>query len=382
MNKFRRVAFFLLAACACLGLQAARQIGLEADAFNRICPASFLKNIVFSPASFEIDCAVIAESLETIPKANVSENLGVVLDFEGMYAPIVSELAVRTNGFVMTSARGFCVPEMKYALPAFRQYLERVYGVEVMRLMPIHGVESWFRAAMDGEMEEFSLPLSVARSERFSYYDLISLDISWLESFPTENTRKIKFYTTPESEPKNIVAMSDVRLADTYEAKEYTVLRLPLKGGAWFYAMLPKAGHGLDEARLDFSTIEINHLLSVMSSVSDPGVAHGPCAIVLPRMRLKSRLNFGAALAYFRVPASGLVNVAGPRSAQEFVQIAKFSLNEHGRGEVPLASKPIEAQIPLTKDVKRLIFNRPFLFFVYHEPTQTIPIVGQYCGEE
>lgn len=363
-------------------LEAARQIGFEADAFNRICPASFQKNLVFSPASFEIDCAVIAESLATIPKANVSETLGVVLDFEGMYAPIVEDLAVRTNGLEMISARGFCVPDLKSSIPAFRQYLERVYGVEVMRLKPARGAESWFRATMDGEMEDFALPSAVVASERFSYYDLVSIGVSWLEPFPTENTRKIKFRPSPEAEPQTIVAMSDVRLADTFETKTYTALRLPLKDGAWFYAMLPKSGHGLDEVRADFATARIDQLLSVMASVADPNVSHAPCAIVLPRMSLKSRLNFGAVLTYFKVPLSGLVNVAGTRSAQEYVQIAKFVLAEQGRGEAPLVQKPKEAQLPLKDGVKRLVFNRPFFFFVYHEKTHTIPVAGLFSGEE
>lgn len=365
-----------------LDLEAARQVGFEADSFNRICPASFRKNLVFSPASFEIDCAVIAESLATIPKANVSETLGVMLDFEGLYSPIVEELAVRTNGFEMISARGFCVPELKESLPAFRQYLERVYGVEVMRLNPPRGAESWFRATMEGEMEDFSLTSAAVASERFAYYDLVSIGVSWLEPFPTENTRKIKFRASAEAEPKAVVAMSDVRLADTFETPAYTALRLPLKNDAWFYALLPKDGHGLDEVRADFATAKIDQLLAMMSSVADPNVSHGPTAIVLPRLKIRSRLNFGAALAYFKIPVSGLVNVAGSRSAYEYVQIAEFALAERGRGEAPLVTKPKEAQLPLTAGVKRLVFNRPFFFFVYHEKTESIPVVGLFSGEE
>ena len=382
MRRRTRAAILVVGLLACADLSAARRVGFETDAFNRIYPASFAKSLVFSPASFEIDCAVIAESLETIPKANVSETLGVVMSLESLYAPIVEAYAVRTNGLSVISARGFCVPSMKDSAPAFRQHLERVYGAEVMRLIPTHGAESWFRATMDGEMEDFTIPAHVARSERFAYYDLVSVAVSWREPFPTENTRKIKFRATPEAEPQSVTCMSDVRVADTYETKEYEMLRLPLKDDAWFYAILPKEGFGLGEARADLSSMEIDRLLAVMGSVSDPGVAHGPVAIVLPKLALRSHLNFGAALTYFRIPGTGLQHVAGDRSAYEFVQVAKFALAEQGPAERPLARKPAEAVVPLTPQVKRMVFNRPFLFFVYHEKTQTIPVAGQYCGEE
>lgn len=373
---------FLLLALTPTRLWAARQIGFETDALNRVYPASFAKSVVFSPGAFEIDCAVIAESLETIPKAGVSETMGVVLDFEGLYAPIVEAYAgAATNGLSITTARGFCVPELKEAAPAFRQQLERVYGVEVMRLWPSRGAEAWFRAAMDGEMEDFSIAKGVARSERFSYYDLVSVAPSWVEPFPIENTRKIKFRASPEAEPKSVTCISDVRVADTYETTAYTLLRLPLKDDAWFYAMLPKEGHTLSEAREDLSSLRIDHLLTVMKSVAEPGVAHGPCAIVLPRLNLRSRLSFTSALSYFRIPSAGLVHVAGTRGANELVQIAKFKLFEQGPGEQPLLRKSPDRQVSLSPAVKKLVFNRPFIFFVYHEKTQTIPMAGQFCGE-
>lgn len=382
MMSPRRAACWCVAVFVSANLWAARHIGFETDAFNRIYPASFAKSLVFSPASFEIDCAVIAETLETIPKANVSETMGVLLDFESMYRPIVEAYAAQTNGFKVTTARGFCVPELKHALPAFRQQLERAYGVEVLMAHPARGAESWFRATMEGEMEDFRVSSDLGRTSRFAYYDLVSVAVAWRDSFPTENTRKIKFRSSPEAEAQTVVCMSDVRRADTWETKEYTLLRLPLKDEAWFYALLPKEGFGLSDARVDLSSMEIDHLLTVSSSVTDPHAAHGPCVIVLPRITLRSRLDFSSVLTYFRIPSKGLYHVAGDWTAHEYVQLAKFTLAEQGPGEQPLASKPAEEIVPLTPDAKKLVFNRPFLFFVYHEGTKTIPIAGQYCGEE
>ena len=85
-------------------------------------------------------------------------------------------------------------------------------------------------------------------------------------------------------------------------------------------------------------------------------------------------------LRYFRVPTSGLKHVAADSSAGEIVQYAKFSLVEHGRGEKALVRKGDDEVIPESSAAKKAIFNRPFIFFIYHEATATILVAGQFTG--
>lgn len=377
--SFRRVVF-LLVLFAGTELLAARHIGFQTDAFNRVFPASFRQTAVFSPASFEIDCALIAESLETIPKANVSETMGIVLDFESTFRPVLETLSVRTNGLSVVSARGFCVPETKGVSPQFRQYLEEIYGAEVLPLYSREGPENWFRATMDGEMENFSLPEDALRSNRYSLYDLVSVSAEWLEPFPVANTREVLFHPDDTTNTVSVVCMSDVRRADTWENDEYSLLKLPLKDGAFFYAMLPKPGSDLLPVRQDISSLDIDRVLSVTKSITEKGVAHGPCVIVLPKFDLFSRTPFSSVLSYFRIPAKGLVHVAGSRTAREHVQYTRFRLAEHGRSEKPLLQKVAEKVVPIDATTKKLVFNRPFLFFVYHESSATILLAGQFFG--
>lgn len=363
-----------------LQLSAARHVGFQTDAFNRAYPASLARTAIFSPASFEIDCALIAESLETIPKANVSETMGIVLDFESTFRPVLEALSVRTNGLSVVTARGFCLPELKEVSPQFRQYLEEVYGTEVLPYFPREGAENWFRATMDGEMEDFSLPLGSLNLNRYSLYDLVSVSAEWQDPFPTANTREMPFRPDDTTNVIMVSCMSDVRRADTWENDDYTLLKLPLKGDAYFYAMLPKAGGDLSPARQDLSSLEIDRILSVTKSVTEKGVAHGSCAIVLPKFDLRSRTSFSSILTYFRIPSKGLVRVAGSRPAHEHVQHVRFRLAEHGRYETPVLRKAPDEVVPIDATTKKLVFNRPFLFFVYHESTATVLLAGQFFG--
>lgn len=361
-------------------LQAFRHVGFQTDAFNRAYPASYANSMVFSPLSFELSAAILAESLETIPKANVSERMGIVLDFGSTYRPILEALEDRTNGLSVVSARGFCVPNISTAEIPFRHYLETTYGAEVLRLFPHEGAESWFRATMDGEMENFEIPVNVIQGGRYAFYDLVSVSAEWAEPFPTGNTREIPFYPDDSTNAVPVVAMADVRAADTWDNEDYTLLRLPLRGGASFFAMLPKKEKDLLPARQDMTSLEIDHLLTVTKSITEKGVDHGPCAIVLPRLELFSRTNFSAILAYFRIPTKGLVHVTGDLPAREHVQYTRFRLAEHGRAEKPLVRKDPEAVVPIGPSTRKLVFNRPFLFFVYQESTSSVLMAGQFFG--
>lgn len=368
--------FALLSVLALVGFaaRAERKIGFQTDAFNRVYPASYAKNFVFSPAAFEIDCAVVAESLDVIPKANVSESMGIVIDFPSTFCPVVDALSSDTNGLSVISARGYCVRSPYGSSPSFRLKLEDLYGVEVMRFNPPDGAENWFHSAMEGTMDDFKLPKAEPKETRYSYYDLETISIAWREVFPEEGIREYVFHSP--SKPK-VKCLTDIRQADTRETEAFTVLRLPLKGEAWFYAVMPKKGHELAEIRQALTSDEIDEFLAVMDSETDLSVEHGPCAIALPMFTLDRRIDFASALSYFGIPTKGLVNVDGEASPREIVQRTRFTLGNAGEASAKKPSVPAEGV-----NVKKVLLTRPFVFFVHHKPTRTIPVAGQYCAEE
>lgn len=377
LHRALAAAFAALVAAEAL---AVRHVGIEADALNRVYPASFRKSFVFSPVSFELDCVLIAESLDTIPKANVASMMGVVIDFPSAYRPVVEALGAETNGLACTSARGFCVPDIRAADANFRTLVQREYGAEVMRLHPKAGAEAWFKATMDGEMEEFEIPVAVSVSDRFSFYDLLSVRAAWEEPFPPSNTKVRPFRVDGASNTVDVAFMSDVRVADTLEMNGYTILSLPLKGGSAFFAMLPKDGYALSDIKMFFNSVEIDGVLSMLTPGSPVPVVRGPCAIDIPRIELFSRTSLSGALRYFHVPTTGLRGAAGDAPGGEFVQYAKFSIVECGRGERLPADGIRKAPIPASAEVRRMALDRPFLFFVYHPATATILVAGQFTG--
>ena len=375
-----RIILCALAAFAAVDASAIRHVGFDIDAFNRAYPSTYARSFVFSPASFELDCVLIAESLDTISKANVSSAMGVLIDFPSAYKPVLEAFDDRTNGFSVVSARGFCVPDIASVSRPFHTHIQTEYCSEVMRLLPKEGAEAWFRAMLDGEMEGFEISANVARSGRYSLYDLVSVSAAWEEPFPLENTKTVPFYPDDSTNSIGVVCMSDVRVAEFLDEKEYYVLRLPLKGGAAFFAVLPKKGFGLDGAKADMTSMEIDGVIASFGSDANPRRRLVPCAITLPRLELASKTDISGVFSYFRVPTSGLSQVSLSSSAGELAQFARLSLTEHGRNERALVRKGEDEMIPVTPETKELLFDRPFLFFIYHEGTGTIPVAGQFTG--
>lgn len=376
MSRWLTVAVFLLAAT---DLFAVRHVVFETDIYNRMFPLECQQNVVFSPFAAEVDCAVAAETLETIPRANVVEAMGVLMELAGVYKPLLERYSCRTNGLSFVNARGFCLPELRKSRMDCRQQLQRDYGAEVMPLYPAKGAECWFRAMMDGLMEDFKLPHDVAFSPRYSYYDLVCLTFEWKDPFPTSNIRKLKFDALDGSNVE-VQYLSDVRIAETWDEREWMVLKLPLKDDCVFYALLPKGETTLARVREEFSSIEIESFITKTGEAPIGRYWKGPTVVVLPRLAIDCRVDFAEALQFFKVPVSRLSKLMDETPVAECVQQVCFRLLEHGPNEVPLVAKRPEDQVQITPESRRVILNRPFAYFVYDVRTQTIPVAGQYTG--
>ncbi len=370
------LALFCAASLPLFGIEHAL---FETEAFHRASPASYAGNFVFSPVSFEVDCVLMAESLATIPKANVAEKMDVLFGFPSLYRPLVAALHAQTNGFSFLAARGFCIPRIQEANMNHRLHLEREYGAEVMRLVPPEGAEAWFRATVAGQMEDFAISSIDPSLNKYSLYDLASVRVAWRDPFPTANTRTLAFYSNGPADSVQTSFMSDVRAAATWEEPEGTLLKLPLKGNCSFYALLPREGTTLADARKAMTGERVKLLLA-LTGAEAAEARLSPCALVLPRLDILSKTDLQGIFSYFQIPRSSLVLLSDNMSPHETIQWTRLTLAEHAWDETPLEKKPDDAVIPLTPSVKRLVFNRPFLFFVYHEETRTLLAMGQFTG--
>ena len=262
--------FFLIlgaaaAAANCFAAGVSSHARFGSDAFNRAVAISSKGTVVFSPLSFEIDSVALSDAFDPITKAHFAETLGVLSDFEGVYGELLGGLrgATDTNRFSFISARAMCIPSMRMASVAYRRDIQGLYAAEICPASPKDGAESWLRTMLEGDMEDFDIPLGSVPAGRYAFYDLASVRFSWQEPFPTANTRRILF-TMDDGSRSEVEAICDIRFVDIWENRRFSMMRLPLADGAWFYALMPNGDVSLRDVRSEFSSVKIDELLTVM----------------------------------------------------------------------------------------------------------------------
>lgn len=372
----------ILAALLFAGLQlmAASNAGFGLDAFNRSVSAAARGNAVFSPISFEFDCVVISEAFGALTRAKYAETMGVLNGLENVYQPIYERLSnASENRFQFLSARGFCLPDERKTHPAYRAWMQRTFSAEAFSHDFTKGASCWFRARMEGTMEDFSLPEREIREGFYSFYDLVSVHCSWREPFPTNNTRTIVFHLEDGS-TNAMPAMCDVRIADVWERKNHTVMRLPLADESWLFVLLPKEGLSVRDIRGEITSSKFIDLTGGIKSITEPNITHGATTIVLPKIDVQLESDIKPAFAYFGFPISDMERMEKGIRPKNIRQRVRFRMDEKGLDDRPLAEKPVDQIVATVPGSQRIVLNRPFLFFVYHEPTTTIPVVGQFMG--
>ena len=382
-----RLAFLILAVSSLYAATAAERtvvhLRFGADAFNAAVPADSAESAVFSPYSFEIGCVALGEAFDSITKAHFSETIGVLSDTEEVFGEMMARMrlaAMSTNRFSVLTARALCLPDVRMASVPYRRELQGQFSVEVCSGSQLKGAECWLRAAMDGEMEDFDIPIGTVSSGTYAAYDLVSVRFSWQEPFPTGNTRKMRFHLADGSS-REVDFLCDLRVADLWRNRRFSMLRLPLADSAWFYAFLPAEGLSLGEIRGELSSASVDSVLAVMKSVTISGISRNSVAIAMPKMDISTEIDLSGAFRHFRFPLKGFERMDGSMRPSAVRQRVRFRMDEQGLDPEPLASKNPESVVHADEKTQKFVLNRPFFFFIHHEPTGTIPVAGQFTGK-
>lgn len=379
----RFITMSCVALCAAYAFSADNNchVRFGADSFNRAISAAAKGTAVFSPLSFELDSIALSDAFDPITKSHFAETVGVLSDFEGTYGYMLGRLraGAESNRFSFVSARAICLPDVRMASVAYRRDVQSLYSVAICGAIPKYGAESWLRSMLDGDMEDFDMPLGAVSADKYAFYDLASVKFSWLEPFPTANTREMHFVREDGSRC-DVTAMCDLRVADLWQNRRFSMIRLPLADGAWFYAIMPNGDLTVGDIRPEISSVKIDDILSVMNSVTITGVSHEPVAVAIPKMDVTTTVDLTGVFGYFRFPLKGFSRMDATMRPSQVKQCVRFRLDEQGLDAEPLVEKSEENIVHGGASTKRFILNKPFVFFVYHEPTGTMPIAGQFTG--
>lgn len=344
----------LMALVACLNLTVwSRGYELGIRAWDAALPPQEIKAEVFSPFAFEMDCVVLAEASDTIARAGIAETIGVLREFPEVYGPILSCFADQsgTNQFRCLTTRAFCLADPRAATPDFRERLMSVYESVIARKYPPLGAEAWLKAKLDGEAEAFSLSLEDARGEGEVFRDLVSVTARPQEAFWLLGTSR----------------MTGVTEVERYTAEKYVTYRLALKGGAFLYLIEPQAEATLSDVRHALRPAKIENVILEPTLEGDSRLTRIKARLTLPVLDMISSISILEAFRVTKIPTGEFKYLGSRLGIRNMVQFCRFRLE-------PSVQKP-EGIVTANES---FVFSRPFIFFVHHPATASMPVVGCY----
>jgi len=376
----KRIIMMLTVSALASPLFAAADGGFGIDAFNRTVGASTRGNAVFSPASFEFDGVVLGEAFGALIRAKYAETMGVLNGLEATYRPKYETLSQSSNGVSFVSARGFCLPDERKSNPAYRQWLQNSFSAEAFTFAFKKGAECWFRARMDGDMEDFSLPENAVKGGNYSYYDLVSVRTEWENPFPANGTRNIAFHLDGGRE-STVAAISDRRPVDFWKRRRLSILRLALADNSWFFALIPNEGNTVRDLRAELSSKTLLGIVAGFTSLAETGISHSISTVVIPKMDIKTECDLKQAFGYFRLPLSDMDRIEKNIQPRFIKQCVRYRLDEKGVVSKKADESDSRSILYAMSESQNYVLDRPFIFFVYHGPSATIPVAGVFMGQ-
>ena len=370
MKRYLLLFFALFAAS---GAFAARSSAFGVDSFNAVVPAEADSNALFSPIGFEMDCSVFGEAVDTISRAAIAESMGVLTDFHGVYRPILDRLetVAPSNGFHYVCARAFCLPDIRYATAEYRRRIWDLCGAGVCRLFPQRGAESWFKAKLMGEMEEFEIPVDRSQNERYRYYDLASVTAAWRGKSAAVTKREFKSASGKGVPMDFFVLRGTIRYRN---AGGRAVYKLPLADGAYLYAIVPAETETLENVRRSVTGEKFAEIRTSVDTLGDKHAGAAKATVVFPKLDFTTRVNLGEAFLAAKVKQGDFTSLKNTLTSRISEQIVRFKVVDDP------SVNPDEPEYTST-DLGEVVIDRPFMFFVHRPEDDVMSVIGQFTGK-
>ena len=361
--------FVVLAAAAF----AERSLTPGIEAFNACVPAESENGVAFSPFAFELDCCMFAEALDPVGRANVSEKLAVMSDFAAAYDPVIDTLQAMppTNRIFFSSARTIGVMDIPKVNAEFKRRLFQMRtNASISRLWPARGAERWFQAMLDGWMEDFVMPVGKIGNEEYTVVDATVVAAQTLDNADA-TTSDAKFKKSSGGDVK-IPFLKFRAKADFVRDAEKVVVRIPLRGDAFLYVLMPRGKTTLADVRRSITGETIIMRTLEPLDATQKGYGSGVCEVSIPKLDTFTTTETENGFAALKIQAKEILYLYPALLHRTAYQVVRFILDA---GEVP------EKPDVLPAATEKLTFDRPFVFFVYHPGKNFIPVVGQFTGE-
>ena len=356
--------------------------------FKRICAYSHENkhNVLISPFEGAISLASIANGCDESAENKIKE----VLNYRDISLlnqtcnKLLRYIPAWSNGAQMAIGNSVWFSGETDLDKSFVNTMNNMFYAEVNRtdFGPEHGksaINAWCNTKTHGKIT--TLLDDINPTARLLFANTLFFDGYWLKEFNSSKTHKSTFLGT--SRQSEVDMMFHEYVGFHYDFEKADGIPLNLNGGTTVLFLLPKKGVSIDELTESFSYSE-------WSTVdTDAHRSQKTIMLYIPKFAMECATDIGLTFRMMGLASDkGDFRQIGAGSAQSYsvLQKVRAVIDEEGYYQTTDNNNVIPAYSPYPDSdgdflikVRRIIFDRPFLFFVYNNITKTIVVAGKIC---
>ncbi|NXP73993.1 OVALX protein, partial [Ramphastos sulfuratus] len=229
------------------------------------------------------------------------------------------------------------------------------------------------------QIQDFLEPGSVDSNTALVLVNAIFFKGIWKTAFREEDTRQYLFSVRKqESKPVQMMCQNNTFKVSVVAAEKIKILELPYSTGELsMLILLPDDISGLEQ-------LENKVSFEKLMEWTNPNVMEKKrVKVYLPRMKFEEKYNLTSVLMALGMTDlfSPLANLSGISSAEnlkisEAIHEAHMEVNEEGASIT--VSEGVVGDIKHSPEIEEFKADHPFLFFIRHNPTNSILFLGRY----
>lgn len=372
---------------------AARNNAFAFDLYHQVSQKQY-GNIFFSPSSISTALAMTYAGAagQTATEMQKALHFGPNQpQFHLAYGDYLELLDKHAKGNIALNMANRLWAEKHYNLSLeYKKLNKRAYNSPVEKVDFMHQPEesrntinAWVEEKTEERIKDLLPSGSVSVDTRLVITNAIYFKGDWLYQFKKKHTKNKSFYLA-DGEKIKVPFMRMIGAYSFWATETYQLIKLPYKGSKQsMVVVLPKEGVSITEVEKQVNSSSFSHLSeSYMPQVE----------LALPKFKMTQPLGLGATLQQMGMPTafsnradfSQMTGTSNNLAISEVFHKAFIQVDEEGT-EAAAATAVVmvltSTNAPKPKPIQ-FTANRPFLFYIIDDETQSILFMGRMMKPE
>ncbi|XP_068019074.1 ovalbumin-related protein X-like [Melanerpes formicivorus] len=325
---------------------------------------------------------------ETFLTKGQKSKCGRSVNIHILFKELLSDIAEPKANYSLHIAKRLYTEKTYSILPIYLKCMKKLYraGLETVNFKTASNqarqlINSWVRNQTNGQIRDFLEPGSVDSSTALVLVNAIYFKGIWKTAFKEEDTREFPFRVRKqESKPVQMMCQNSTFRLSVVAEEKIKILELPYAGGDLsMLILLPDDISGLEQIENKISFEKL------MEWTSPNVMEKRRVKVYLPRMKFERKYNLTSVLTALGMTDlfSPLANLSGISSAEslkvsEAIHEACMEVNEEGTSMA--SSAAVVGDIKHSPEIEEFRADHPFLFWIRHNPTNSILFFGRYSS--